>query len=406
MRGCGHGALAALSGGPALEVKGVTLRSAALILTLTPGMKPSVARKGAEAVRGRLAGLGVRLVAETSVPHQTEALAAAAAKAAAEADLVLVLTASATSDRQDVCPAAIVEAGGRVERFGMPVDPGNLLVLGEIAGTRVVGLPGCARSPKLNGVDWVLERLVSGVEVGAADVAAMGVGGLLIEIPTRPAPRVGEAGAEAGEEAPPFVSAVVLAAGASSRMGGADKLTQAYDGVPLIRRVVDAVLRSRADEAVVVLGPRDDPMTKAREAALKGCGARVVHNAESAEGMASSLRAGLSAISAGADAVLVTPADMPLLGPAHIDAVIAAFDPVAGRAICRARDAEGRPGHPVLFGRRFFEALSRLSGDQGARPVIADHPEFVVEVPTPGRGATTDLDTPEDWRALRDEKGA
>ena len=100
---------------------------------------------------------------------------------------------AATVDRADVVPAAIVGAGGRVIHAGMPVDPGNLLVLGEIpsggAMVPVVGIPTCARSPKLNGFDFVLRRLVAGVGVTGADIMAMGVGGLLTEIESRPMPR-------------------------------------------------------------------------------------------------------------------------------------------------------------------------------------------------------------------------
>ena len=98
----------------------------------------------------------------------------------------LILTGSATSDLNDTAPQAVRRAGGKVLRFGMPVDPGNLLFLGEISGRPVIGLPGCARSPALNGADWVLERLACGLMVGDAEIAAMGVGGLLKEIPIRP----------------------------------------------------------------------------------------------------------------------------------------------------------------------------------------------------------------------------
>jgi molybdenum cofactor cytidylyltransferase len=80
-------------------------------------------------------------------------------------------------------------AGGTIARFGIPVDPGNLLFLGQLGGKPVVGLPGCARSPALNGADWVLERLAAGIDVTDADIAAMGVGGLLKEMPDRPHPR-------------------------------------------------------------------------------------------------------------------------------------------------------------------------------------------------------------------------
>jgi molybdenum cofactor cytidylyltransferase len=103
--------------------------------------------------------------------------------------MILILTGSATSDAMDVAPEALRSAGGEVTRFGMPVDPGNLLFIGQIKGTEVIGLPGCARSLALNGADWVLSRLACGLAVTSADIASMGVGGLLKEIPSRPMPR-------------------------------------------------------------------------------------------------------------------------------------------------------------------------------------------------------------------------
>jgi len=384
-------ACAALSGAVALRAHPVSVRSAALILTHTPGMKPALLDKGAEAVRARLAALGVAQVRETRVAHEQGALAAALA--AQDAEITLILTASATSDRRDVGPAAVVAAGGTVARFGMPVDPGNLLFLGEIAGRPVLGLPGCARSPKLNGADWVLERLVCGLAVSGPDIAAMGVGGLLKEIASRPAPRVGESHAPRR----PFVSVALLAAGAARRMRGRDKLMEEIDGAPQIARAARAALASRADEVVAVLGPDD----AARRAALAGLGVRIVENRVAAEGMASSVRAGLGALDAQADAVILALADMPEIGPAHFDRLIAAFDPEEGRAICRAATESGAPGNPVLFGRRFFETLARLEGDQGARALLAEHADLVEMVATPGEGAAVDLDTPEAWAAWR-----
>jgi molybdenum cofactor cytidylyltransferase len=117
--------------------------------------------------------------------------------------------------------------------------------------------------------------------------------------------------------------------------------------------------------------------------------------------MAASIRAGLEALDPRADAVIVALADMPDIGAAHIDRLIAAFDPAEGRAICRAATESGVPGHPVLFGRRFFETLGLLEGDAGARAVLAEHADLVELVPTPGEAAATDLDTPEAWAAWR-----
>jgi len=144
-------------------------------------------RKGIRAIAGRVQALGMELAQTLVVPHDRDALAGALAEVAG--DMVLILTGSATSDPDDVAPAALRAAGGRVERFGMPVDPGNLLFLGALGARPVIGLPGCARSPALNGADWVLSRVACGIAVTGDDIAGMGVGGLLKEIPTRPMPR-------------------------------------------------------------------------------------------------------------------------------------------------------------------------------------------------------------------------
>ena len=168
-------------------VQPVVLRSAGLVLTEVPGQKSSLSEKGAAAMEGRLRALGMELAGVETVPHETDALAAALTRLPGE--IALVLTGSATSDLHDVGPQAVRVAGGCVNRFGMPVDPGNLLFVGSLDARPVVGLPGCARSPALNGADWVLERLACGIAVGDAEIAAMGVGGLLKEIPLRPQPR-------------------------------------------------------------------------------------------------------------------------------------------------------------------------------------------------------------------------
>ncbi len=164
-------------------VQPVKIRNATLIQTDT-GTGPG---KGENAVRSRLEALGIAMDGVLTVPHRISPLAEAVA--ASRAGLVLILTASATSDPSDVAPEAVRAAGGTVTRFGMPVDPGNLLFLGHQGGRPVIGLPGCARSPALNGADWVLERVSCGLEVGDGDIAAMGVGGLLKESPSRPYPR-------------------------------------------------------------------------------------------------------------------------------------------------------------------------------------------------------------------------
>lgn len=161
--------------------------TATLIETQVGNAEPSP--KGRAALTGRLDRLNVSLTPRVVVPHRDAPLAQAVAEA--DGEFVFILTASATSDTHDVAPSAVREAGGIVTAYGMPVDPGNLLFFGTHRDRPVIGLPGCARSPALNGADWVLERLICGVDLTAQDIAQMGVGGLLKEIPTRPRPRDG-----------------------------------------------------------------------------------------------------------------------------------------------------------------------------------------------------------------------
>jgi molybdenum cofactor cytidylyltransferase len=366
-------------------------RPVSLILTRTPGMKPSLVDKGRAAVEARLTALGLTLHQVETVVHETAAVAAAVA--GAEGELVLILSGSATSDANDTCPAGLKAAGGTLARFGMPVDPGNLLFIGEHAGRPVLGLPGCARSPALNGADWVLERLAADLTVTDEDIAAMGVGGLLKEIPSRPQPRAGHA-APSGR---PRIEAILLAAGAARRMSGRDKLLEPVGDRPILRAVAEAARASQADRVIAVLPPG----AAARRAALEGLALDLVEAPDWAEGMAASLRAGLAAVSTEAEAVVILLADMPEVTAGHIDRLLAAFDPEEGREICRAVSETGVPGHPVLFGRRFFESLLQLTGDRGARELLRDAPEFVTDVPTPGEGAAIDLDTPEAWEAWR-----
>jgi molybdenum cofactor cytidylyltransferase len=143
--------------------------------------------KGVRSMQTRLSRLGVAFAGHTLVAHDISALADALLRETA--GVICILTGSATSDIRDTAPAAVRAAGGTVAHFGMPVDPGNLLFIGQLGSRKVIGLPGCARSPALNGADWVLERILCGVDVTSADIVAMGVGGLLKEIPTRPKPR-------------------------------------------------------------------------------------------------------------------------------------------------------------------------------------------------------------------------
>jgi molybdenum cofactor cytidylyltransferase len=366
----------------------------ALVQTKLPGLKPALVKKTVEVTRAKLAEMGAELAGDAVSEHTEASVSAAIAAAAPGVNVVLVLGASAIVDRRDVVPAAVEKLGGTVVHFGMPVDPGNLTLLARLGTVHVIGLPGSARSPRLHGSDYVLLRIAAGLDVSAADVMRMGVGGLLKEIPSRPMPRARAAPAPA---ALPRLAAVVLAAGRSTRMGGPNKLLADIEGAPLVRRVAEAAFAANPAEVVVVTGHEREKV----EAALAGLPVRFVHNARYADGISTSIRAGLGALGDGAAGALVCLGDMPGLAPELIQRLAAAFAPDKGKDIVIPVRG-GRRGNPVLIGNRHFPAIRTLTGDVGARELIQARPEAVTELEIGDDGAFVDLDTPEalaDYRA-------
>jgi molybdenum cofactor cytidylyltransferase len=394
-------AKAAIEPDPLLRVAPFRPLSFGLIQTRLPGLKESILDKTREVTLGRLSALGGKLAFEDRCAHNTQDLAAAIRDALGRpVDMLLIHGASAILDRRDVIPAAIEAAGGRVDHFGMPVDPGNLLLLGHIGERVVLGLPGCARSPKVNGFDWVLERLVAGLPVGGPEIMRMGSGGLLAEIPSRPLPRA-EAKAPATTErarpAPgPRIGALLLAAGQSRRMGGPNKLLAEIPGpspetvVPMVALVARRLLASRARPIIAVLGNRADEI----DAALGRLPVERVRNPDFADGLSTSLKRGLAALPDDVDGVLVCLGDMPLISGRHLDRLIAAFNPLEGRAII-VPTRHGKRGNPVLWGKRFFPEMAQIAGDVGARHLIGDHAELVAEVEMDDDAILVDIDTPE-----------
>jgi molybdenum cofactor cytidylyltransferase len=387
-------ALAVAKGGPAaIHVAPYVRSRVGVISTILPGLKPTVVKKTLDVFGMRLAPAEATIVAERRVPHEPEALTRDLLQLAdSDTDIIVVFGASAVADRRDVIPSAIEAAGGRIEHFGMPVDPGNLLLVGSLKGKPVIGAPGCARSPKENGFDWVLHRLLADVPVTRRDIAGLGVGGLLMEIVTRPQPR-----AEPLAMPPrPKVGALVLAAGRGTRMGGPNKLLAEVSGKPLIRHAVEAALGSQAQPVIVVTGHERERV----EAALAGLDVSIVQNSDYAEGLATSLKTGLAALPHDVEGAMVLLGDMPRVTSALIDRLMAAFDPGQGAlAVVPVRD--GHRGNPVLFSRRFFPEIQAVTGDVGGRGLLGSHGEGVVEVAVADEAAFLDVDTPEALAAMR-----
>ncbi len=383
---------------PLIRVAAYLPRRIGLVQTSLPGTKPGLLDKTREAVDARLNALDCQPAEELRCGHDEDAVAQAIERLAANGcQIVLISGASAIVDRRDVVPAGMIRAGANIDHFGMPVDPGNLILLAHRGAVELIGLPGCARSPKMNGFDWVLQRLVAGIPVGRADIMAMGTGGLLKEIPNRPLPRA-QAVKETAEglARAPSVAALVLAAGRSTRMGTANKLIADVNGRPMVRCVVDAARASQVDSVFVVTGFEPDRV----EAALSGSYAVLVHNPDYATGLSTSLRRGVAALPEAVDGVVICLGDMPRVSAAVIDRLIAAFDPLEGRAIC-VSTWQGKRGNPVLIARRFFAEIQAISGDLGAKSLIGEYPEAVCEVAMPDDSVTHDVDTPEALAAVK-----
>jgi molybdenum cofactor cytidylyltransferase len=181
-------------------------------------------------------------------------------------------------------------------------------------------------------------------------------------------------------------------------MGGPNKLLADVGGRPLVRIAVEEALASRAQPVVVVTGHQREQV----EAALKGLPVILAPNPDFAQGLSTSLKAGLAALPAGADGAIVCLGDMPQVDAGLIDRLVAAFEPEKG-ALVVVPTIAGKRGNPVVWSRRFFADLSRLDGDVGARHLIGAYPEAVVEVPVTGRAAFVDVDTPDALRAVRAE---
>jgi CTP:molybdopterin cytidylyltransferase MocA/xanthine/CO dehydrogenase XdhC/CoxF family maturation factor len=193
------------------------------------------------------------------------------------------------------------------------------------------------------------------------------------------------------------IAGLVLAAGSSSRMGH-NKLTATVKDKPLIRHAVDAALAAGLHPTIVVTGHD----AQAVRDVLAGLPLQFVQNDNYAEGLSASLRAGLQALPAEVDGAMMLLGDMPAITPELIARVRASFDPKAGRSICVATAADGTRGHPVLWGRQHFPDIAALSGDRGARSLMAAQELAIVEIDAGNHDPLIDLDTPE---ALRDYAG-
>ncbi|AVM73868.1 4-diphosphocytidyl-2C-methyl-D-erythritol kinase [Magnetospirillum gryphiswaldense] len=326
----------ASTGGPLISVRPIKPFKAALILTTLPGIRDKTLASAAAVTRTRAEGLGGTITAEYRCPHDIGQLERCLTKAlAAGHDMVLIIGASATVDRRDVAPAALQKAGGSIDHFGMPVDPGNLLLLGHVGTVPVVTLPGCARSPKPNGLDWVLARLAAGVTLKPADIMRMGAGGLLKDL-----------GGQAGAAWPGITTPTVLPRAAAIVLAG--------DGDGL--RAVETALAAGLEPLVVVASTTSE----AAEENLPPCDIRLLRED------ANPFAAGLAALPDDVEAALVF-AQGAAIPVSTVGDMLKALEPEEGRAIITAGDS-------CLIDCSHFGATSLAI-------LLADHAEQVLDLP-------------------------
>jgi molybdenum cofactor cytidylyltransferase len=282
----------------------------------------------------------------------------------------------------------------------MPVDPGNLLLLGSINGIDVIGIPGCARSPKLNGFDWVLQRLLANLSVESVDIMRMGSGGLLKDIITRPLPR-----AKASQPDQSLIRtnpdldkihAVILAGGQSKRMGTNNKLVLPINGKPMVAITAETIIASKANSVTVVTGFEHQKIKES----IKNPNIEFIHNKNFRNGISSSVVSAIKSAPEDCSAILIGLGDMPKITVSHINKLIDAYNPLEGRAIC-VPTWKGKRGNPVLWSRRFFPEMLELKGDFGAKELMGKYAELVVEVEMNDNGIVMDIDTPEALEAFR-----
>jgi molybdenum cofactor cytidylyltransferase len=185
------------------------------------------------------------------------------------------------------------------------------------------------------------------------------------------------------------ISALVLAAGESKRMGGQNKLLLPFAGKTIVACAVDAILGANVAEVIVVLGHDAAAICNA----LQGRQLRFAFNADYRQGMASSIHAGLAAISPSTQAVMISLADQPLIQSEELNFLIAEFSRAVEMSI-GVPTYNWQRGNPVIFDLRHRGEMLSLNGDVGCKSILARHPEAVLEIEMPTASILEDADTP------------
>jgi len=353
-------------------------QQAGVVLTRLPNGKEKLLDKARDSLTNRLEDRGSCLSHESRCNHSEIDVAKAITELKTSGcELIIICGATATVDRNDIAPAGIALAGGQIECYGMPVDPGNLLLTGWLGETRIIGMPGCARSPKLNGFDWVLDRHLCGLPITRTELANMGVGGLLEEMPSRTLPRERAVTSNTVRIAPDNgynIPVLILAAGTDTSS-------------EILSKTIEIAHSSHADQTIVVTSPEPIELS---DSSLSG-NYSVIINPDYNDGISSSIRAGLNALTESVDGVVICLADMPWVDANQINRLIDTFDPEMDQAICVSTH-HGKRGNPVLWARYFFPEMMQLQGNIGARHLIEKYPDYICEVEASNSGVLLDAE--------------
>ena len=381
-----------LSKNELFEIHSLEEKKIDLIQTYHNWQKKSIFKATSNVTKSRLETLGCTLKKERLIPHDHKLLCSEIKSSIdSGAQILLISGASAITDRSDFIPKAILSEGGEIIQYGLAVDPGNLLLIGQIGSATVIGMPGCARSPKLNGFDWVLQLLLADIPINKDELADMGAGGLLMEIASRPLPR---ALAKSVNKREKKIMGVILAAGNSTRMGKDNKLLKNIGDAPLIRNTVIEMLRSDLDNCSIVLGYQSDKVADV----IKDLNINLILNPLWKEGQASSLKAAINTLDSTYSDILIMLGDLPGIKSGHINRIIEEHLLTNNRrSKITIPSFKGQKGNPVIWGKSFFYDLSNLDGDVGGRTLFSEHPAAINLLEMDDPWVVTDTDTPEDF---------
>ena len=374
------------------KIHNLKKKEVTLIQTCFEWQKKSIFTATSNVTKARLEALGCSLKKEKLINHDYDTLRAIIRSSVKnEPEILLVSGATAITDRSDYIPKAILSEGGEIIQYGLAVDPGNLLLIGKVGNTTVIGMPGCARSPKLNGFDWVLQLLMADIPINREELADMGAGGLLMEIASRPLPR---ALAKSVSKHEKKVMGVILAAGNSTRMGKDNKLLSYIGDAPLIRNTAIEMLKSDLDSCSIVLGYQSDKVADV----IKDLNVNLILNPLWKEGQASSLRAAINTLDSTYSDLLIMLGDLPGIKSSHINSIIEEHLLTDNRkSNITIPSFKGQKGNPVIWGRSFFHDLSNLEGDVGGRTLFSEHPAAINILEMNDPWVVKDADTPEDF---------